>query len=199
MSCSVPSVNPSFKGQQEVKTSEIQNVDLAERECPEESGWGSYDHSKRLWRPLTFPIFGLQSRRTSPLQAIPSPAWLISPYFRDSIDCSAHTACFPVCLQGKTSSYCLGPCHLGLSSWTLLQLLYPVHPVSSKGALGFHSSCFAHRSQVRCEFLVTFCCGDCKIKIQLLKKIRGETDKGPCLNHTSRRQFYQWHSQIGSA
>lgn len=126
--------------------------------------------------------------------AIPSPAWLISPYFRDSIDCLAHTAYFPVCLQGKTSSYCLGPCHLRLSSWSLLQLLYPVHPVSSKGALGFHSSCFAHRSQVTCEFLVTFCCGDCKIKIQLLKQIRGETDEGPCLNHTSHRQFYQWHS-----
>lgn len=122
-------------------------------------------------------------------------SWLISPYFRDRIDCLAHTAYFPVCLQGKTSSYCLGPCHLGLSSWSLLQLLYPVHPVSSKGALGFHSSCFAaHRSQVRCEFLVTFCCGDCKIKIQLLKQIRGETDEGPCLNHTSHRQFYQWHS-----
>lgn len=110
--------------------------------------------------------------------AILSPPWLISPYFRDSIACLAHTAYFPVCLQGKTSSYHLGP----LSSWfgASSSGCTQYHQYLQRGALGFHSSCFDHGSQVRCEFLVTLCSRDCNIKFQLLKQIRGEIGEGTC-------------------
>lgn len=177
-----------------MKTSEVQNVDPSERNAQRNRYGVSMITQSGCGVPWPFLYLACSPEGRLLYQSLSCLADFL--FFNSEITQIVgvtQLTSLSVC-KGKSAPTALAPfllvCHHGASSSCYTQYTQYLQ----WGTLGVHGSCFDPRSQVRREFLVTFCCGNCKIKIQLLKQIRGETVEGTFSNHTSHRQLCWWHS-----